>query len=53
MDTITTLFCAEYQMRSLVEFLLGDGERPGWLDEQSRTWCQARTGATDGSELLL
>jgi len=27
---------APYRFQSLVEFLIGDGVDPGWLDEQSR-----------------
>jgi hypothetical protein len=33
----------EYQTHSLIEFLLGDGIRPGWLDKQSHSRTLSRT----------
>ena len=35
MDKMNKTF-AGYQTQSLIEFLLGDETRPGWLDRQSR-----------------
>jgi len=35
METIIKQSNFEYQTRSLIDFLLGDGIQPGWLDEQS------------------
>ena len=35
METISKQANIKYQTRSLIDFLLGDGIHPGWLDEQS------------------
>ena len=35
-----------YQTHSLIEFLLGDDTRPGWLEKQSRCQSSSPHGAS-------
>jgi len=35
---------AGYQMHSLIEFLLGDGTRPGWLEKQGHGRSSSPSG---------
>lgn len=32
MEAVSNPFCVEYQMHSLIDFLLGDHRHVGWLD---------------------
>jgi hypothetical protein len=42
METTVKQLYVGYQTRSLIEFLLGDGTRPGWLDMQSHSGSFSR-----------
>jgi len=37
METTVRQSDIEYQSHSLIDFLLGDGMQPGWLEKQSHT----------------
>ena len=37
METTVKQLYVGYQTHSLIEFMIGDGARPGWLDKQSRS----------------
>jgi hypothetical protein len=48
METTGKKLYVGYQLHSLIEFLLGDGIRPGWLDHQPHSRLLSRTvGAGD------
>jgi hypothetical protein len=35
MEVVSRQACVEYQVRSLIEFLLGDHQNVGWLEKHS------------------
>lgn len=52
METIGKQLHFGYQTHSLIEFLLGDGTRPGWLEKQSRARCLTTSAHTPCSGRL-
>jgi hypothetical protein len=46
MENMSRQIFVGYQTHSLIEFLLGDETRPGWLEKHSRSQSSSTDGAS-------